>query len=214
MQELSSIHQDLNILSFSQFVWDLLASKPKTCLPLLITEKVSVHLSLYQLWSVVNLEVMILLASSFKVQMSQVVELDPWSKWPYLRQVIHMFQNNQLTCSCSMLIQQVNQMGLEVKDKEMNRRKKKYPTTDLGLEVKDMVGDCKIVLQSVQREGRLIIMMTMRTEHMKCYHDDDEGVDNVLLCIMMNDWAPEYNARHNHDDNEIEISVEDVHLMI
>ena len=78
-------------------------------------------------------------------------------------------------------------LGLEVKDKEMNRRKKKYPTTDLGLEVKDMVGDCKIVLQSVQKEGRLIIMMTMRTEHMKCYHDDDEGVDDVLLCIMMND---------------------------
>ena len=47
-----------------------------------------------------------------------------------------------------------------------------------------MVGDCKIVLQSVQREGRLTIMM--RIEHMKCYHDDDEGVDDVLLCIMMN----------------------------
>ena len=119
--------------------------------------------------------------------------------------------------TCSMLILLVNHMGLGVKDKEMTGRKKKYPTTDLGLEVKDMVGDCKIVLQSVQREGRLIIIMTMRIEHMKCYHDDDEGVDDVLLCIMMNNCEIELQntiARHNHDDNEIEISVEDVHLMI
>ena len=77
-------------------------------------------------------------------------------------------------------------MGLERETKTKKGRKrwsylgleKRY----LGLEVKDMVGDCKVVFQSKQERETVsfvTIMMTMRIEHMKCYDDDDD----VLLHV-------------------------------
>ena len=53
----------------------------------------------------------------------------------------------------------------------------------LGLEVKDMVGDCKVVFQPAQ-EGAVSffpIMVTMTVVHMKCYDD----VEDVLLRIIL-----------------------------
>ena len=76
---------------------------------------------------------MILLASSFKVQMSQVVE--------------------------------------------SHGKRSKY----LGLEVKDMVGDCKVVFQPAQEGTVSFLPIMMRIEDTKCYDD----VEDVLLHIIL-----------------------------
>ena len=63
------------------------------------------------------------------------------------------------------------------------RKKSRY----LGLEVKDMVGDCKVVFQPAQ-EGTvrfLPIMVTMRIYEVLCLTNDDADVDGVLCACYI-----------------------------
>ena len=63
----------------------------------------------------------------------------------------------------------------------MFRNKWKGRKRYLGLEVKDMVGDCKVVFQPAQEGAVRFLPIMMRIEDTKCYDD----VEDVLLHIIL-----------------------------